>query len=412
MRVDSEDGVLPVKERREGTRHIGVTKWKGQLADKSESHLPDKKSGQAKDSPYSRTLSTAKHFRFAIRFDLRSSLKEEPKSLVEVTMNHATFRASEQTRTPNLIWRTIFVATLGTSFFLASCANQTASGQHATILMRDGMTLTGTVTATSATEITLAGDDNSKHTVPMAQVKSIEYDDERAGQASASQPSSTGVQAPASGGAAAPARRSSASRAASRAKSDAVHEEHYHPTQDEIQTKTYVLPVGTKVSVRTEETIDSGQAVEGQTFAAEIADDVLDANGDVVAPHGANTQIVIRSASKGGRFKGTSDLVLDLQSISVGGKEYLVSTTDLQQSGKKGFGANKRTAEFTGGGAALGAIIGAIAGGGKGAAIGAGAGAGAGAVTQIATKGGAIKIPAETVLTFQLDKPVQIVEAK
>ena len=53
-----------------------------------------------------------------------------------------------------------------------------------------------------------------------------------------------------------------------------------------------------------------------------------------------------------------------------------------------------------------------IAGGGKGAAIGAGAGAGAGAVTQIATKGGAIKVPAETVLTFQLDKPVQIVEAK
>src|SRR5882762_15384 len=96
----------------------------------------------------------------------------------------------------------------------------------------------------------------------------------------------------------------------------------------------------------------------------------------------------------------------------VGGKQYLVSTTDLQQKGKQGFGANKRTAEFTGGGAALGAIIGAIAGGGKGAAIGAGAGAGAGAVTQVATKGGAIRVPAEMVLTFQLDKPVQIVEAK
>ena len=50
--------------------------------------------------------------------------------------------------------------------------------------------------------------------------------------------------------------------------------------------------------------------------------------------------------------------------------------------------------------------------GGKGAAIGAGAGAGAGAVTQVATKGGAIRVSAETVLTFQLDKPVKIVEAK
>ena len=191
-----------------------------------------------------------------------------------------------------------------------------------------------------------------------------------------------------------------------------MHEEHYHPTQEEIHTKSYALATGTKVPVRTEETIDSASAVEGQTFAAEIADDVVDANGDVVVPRGANAQVVIRSASKGGRFKGASDLVLDLQSISVGGKEYLVSTTDLTQKGKQGFGVNKRTGEFTGGGAALGAIIGAIAGGGKGAAIGAGAGAGAGAVTQIATKGGAIKVPAETVLTFQLDKAVQVVEAK
>jgi hypothetical protein len=327
---------------------------------------------------------------------------------------------------PNLVRRASFVAKLGrvvlasgllmSGLFLASCGNQTASGQHATILMRDGTTLTGTVTATSTAEITVAGDDKVTHTIPMAQVKSIDYDDAPAAQTSAAETSSTGgaSSTSASGGNSSSGsgvdthRRSSASRA----RSEAVHAEHYHPTQDEIQTKTYVLPVGTKVPVRTEETIDSGKAVEGQTFAAEIADDVLDANGDVVVPHGANAQIVIRSATKGGRFKGTSDLVLDLQSVSVGGKEYRVSTTDLQEKGKQGFGVNKRTGVFTGGGAALGAIIGAIAGGGKGAAIGAGAGAGAGAVTQIATKGGAIKVPAETVLTFQLDKAVRIVEAK
>ena len=268
--------------------------------------------------------------------------------------------------------------------------------------MRDGTTLTGIVTATSPAEITLAGDDNATHTVPMTQVKSIGYDEAPAAQGSATQTSDANSGAPAT-----PTRRSAASRA-----DDAAHEHHYHPTRAEIHTKTYVLPLGTKVPVRTEETIDSATAAERQTYAAEIADDVFDANGDVVVPRGANAQVVIRSATKGNRFHGTSDLVLDLQSISVGGKQYLVSTTDLQQKGKQGFGANKRTAEFTGGGAALGAIIGAIAGGGKGAAIGAGAGAGAGAVTQVATKGGAIRVPAETVLTFQLDKPVQIVEAK
>jgi hypothetical protein len=223
----------------------------------------------------------------------------------------------------------------------------------------------------------------------MSQVKSIEYDD-AAASTSATQTGST------------PVRRAS----------DSVHQHHYHPTRSEIHTKTYVLPAGTHVSVRTEDTINSAAAVEGQTYAAEVADDVLDADSDVVIPHGANAQIVIRSASKGGRFHGTSDLVLDLQSVSVEGQRFNINSSDVKESGKPGFGANKRTAIFTGGGAAIGAIIGAIAGGGKGAAIGAGAGAGGGALTQILTKGGSIRVPAETVLTFQLDNPVQIVEAK
>jgi hypothetical protein len=299
--------------------------------------------------------------------------------------------------------------------FLASCNNQATTGPHATVLMRDGSSLAGMVTATSPSEITLSGDDKVTHTIPMTQVKSIEYDDASATQAPPAPAPAADTTAPP----AAAAQTSSASApppipprsAASRA-DDAEHEHHHHPTQAEIRTKTYVLPIGSRVPVRTEETIDSGTAAEGQTYAAEIADDVPDANGDTVVPRGANAQIIIRSATKGNRFHGQSDLVLDLQSISVGGKEYLVSTTDLQQKGRQGVGANKRTAEFTGGGAALGAIIGAIAGGGKGAAIGAGAGAGAGVIGQVATKGGAIKVPAETMLTFQLDKPVQIVAAQ
>ena len=313
-------------------------------------------------------------------------------------MNHATFRASSRRAgASKLLGRTIFAAAaLGALFFLTSCSKQQTSVQHATVLLRDGTTQTGTVTGTSPSEITLAGDDKTTHTIPMTQVKSIEYDDAGAAETSSAQ---TG------GG---PTPRASAAKRAS----DSVHEHHYHPTQAEIHTKTYVLPAGTQVSVRTEDTINSANAVEGQTYAAEVAEDVLDANGDVVIPHGSNAQIVIRSASKGGRFHGTSDLVLDLQSVSVEGQQYFVSTTDVGKSGKQGLGANKRTAEYTGGGAALGAIIGAIAGGGKGAAIGAGAGAGGGALTQILTKGGSIKVPAETVLTFQLDKPVQIVEAK
>jgi hypothetical protein len=215
-------------------------------------------------------------------------------------MNHAA---------SDLMRRTIFAgAVLGVLFFQASCAKQ-APGPHATILMRDGTTLSGTVTATSPAEVTLTGDDNTAHTVPMTQVKSIEYDDAAA--------------APAGGG--------QTGATANRRASEAAHEHHYHPTQAEIHTQTYVLAAGTKVSVRTEDAINSASAVEGQTYAAEVTDDVLDANGDVVVPHGSNAQIVIRSASKGGRFRGASDLVLDLQSISVEGQQYTVSTNDLKE---------------------------------------------------------------------------------
>jgi hypothetical protein len=172
------------------------------------------------------------------------------------------------------------------------------------------------------------------------------------------------------------------------------------------------LPAGSEVSVRTNEAIDSGTAAEGQTFDAQITRDAKNANGDVVIPRGSRARIVIKSASKGGRFRGASDLVLDLQSVTINGRQYTIDTADISQKGRSGVGANKRTAEYTGGGAALGAIIGAIASGGKGAAIGAGAGAGAGALTQVLTKGGAIKVPAESVLTFLLDKPLKVTAAE
>jgi hypothetical protein len=63
---------------------------------------------------------------------------------------------------------------------------------------------------------------------------------------------------------------------------------------------------------------------------------------------------------------------------------------------------------MVGGGAALGTIIGAIAGGGSGALAGAAIGAGAGAVTQVLTKGDRVRVPAETVLNFRLDQPIQL----
>ncbi|HEV3331583.1 MAG TPA: hypothetical protein VG096_11410 [Bryobacteraceae bacterium] len=269
---------------------------------------------------------------------------------------------------------------------LSSCAKPTG-GQHATVQMRDGTSVSGTVISNSSDEVKIAGDDKVTHTIPMSQVRAIEYSD-------AAEP----VAAPPAPGAPA---------SASAPENEPEHHEHRHPTEAAITSKTYMLRAGTSISVRNEDTIDSGKAVEGQTFPAEVTKDVLDAAGNVVIPRGSNALIVIRSATKGGKIRGSSDLVLDLASVSIDGRQYQLNTADLEEKGHSGVGANRRTGEFAGGGAAVGAIIGAIAGGGKGAAVGAGSGAGAGALTQILTKG-TIKVPVETVLTFQLDNPLRV----
>ena len=101
-------------------------------------------------------------------------------------------------------------------------------------------------------------------------------------------------------------------------------------------------------------------------------------------------------------------MTLDMQSMTVSGRRYLVSTTNLKQDTGTGIGANKRTAETIGGGAALGTIIGAIAGGAKGAAIGVPVGAAAGAGVQVLNRGKDVRVPAETLLTFNLSAPVSL----
>jgi hypothetical protein len=272
--------------------------------------------------------------------------------------------------------------------FLTSCAKQDSSTAsttpaadlpHATVVMRDGSRAMGAVAVSTPSEITLNLDGGGTKTIAMKDVRRVDYGD-----------------APAASGSAAPM---------------PTHDDHYHPPTAAVTSKTRILGAGSELPIRTEETIDSGHAAEGQVYAAEVAADVRDSDGAVLIPRGSNAQIVIKSATRGGKIRGQSDLVLDLKSVSVEGQQYFLNTTDIEEKGHAGVGKNKRTAEFAGGGAAIGAIIGAIAGGGKGAAIGAGAGAGAGALGEIVTKG-KIKVPAETVLTFKLDSALRVVEAQ
>jgi outer membrane lipoprotein SlyB len=120
---------------------------------------------------------------------------------------------------------------------------------------------------------------------------------------------------------------------------------------------------------------------------------------------------VIRRIEEGGTLR-SGNLILDLDSVRINNRRYAVSTSDIEAGTQKGLGANRRTAEMVGGGAALGTLLGALAGGGKGAAIGAVAGAAAGGGVQILTKGSEIKVPAEAYLDFKLDEPLYLRETQ
>jgi hypothetical protein len=165
------------------------------------------------------------------------------------------------------------------------------------------------------------------------------------------------------------------------------------------------VPKGTEIAIRTNEAIDAKHPSDSRVYQGQVDRDVMDRNGGVVIPRGSTAELIMRNASD-------SDILIDLESITVNGQRYTVDSQETtavgQEDRRDGVGGNKRTGKYVGGGAVIGAIIGAIAGGGKGAAIGAATGAGAGAVGQSVTRGGKVRLPAESVLTFRLDRAMRL----
>lgn len=170
------------------------------------------------------------------------------------------------------------------------------------------------------------------------------------------------------------------------------------------------VPAGTELVVRTVEMADSGAVTIGQTFAAIVEQRVTDAAGVVIVPVGASAQLVIRELTEGGAM-GSPDMAIDVQSVTVDGRRYAISTTDLTVGSDTGLGGNGRTVAAVGGGAVLGTLIGATLGGGRGAVVGGLIGAAGGAGAQVLTRGRHVRVPADTELRFRLDQATTLLSA-
>jgi hypothetical protein len=166
------------------------------------------------------------------------------------------------------------------------------------------------------------------------------------------------------------------------------------------------LASGTWITARVNEELSSDRNQSGDTFTATLVEPLV-ADGYVVARRGQMIAGRVAQAERAGRTKGTSSLGLELLEISlVDGQQLPVMTEWIEYEGPTSRGSDVATvAAVTG----IGAAIGAAADGGRGAGIGALAGAAASTIGVLATRGKAVVIYPESVLTFRMLEPVAIV---
>ena len=168
--------------------------------------------------------------------------------------------------------------------------------------------------------------------------------------------------------------------------------------------KKVTVPAGTRILIRMIDSIDTTKQKAGYRFTASLETN-LQVDNVVVAPRGTTVYGQLISASSAGRFKGSSELTLELTDIVINGTSYPLLTSDYSV---RGSGEGSKTAKKVVGGAGLGALIGGIAGGGTGAAIGVLAGAAGGTAIAASKKGQQLSIPSESLLEFRLEQPAPL----
>jgi hypothetical protein len=165
-----------------------------------------------------------------------------------------------------------------------------------------------------------------------------------------------------------------------------------------------VIPAGTELNVILSDPLNSGKNKAGDTFTATLAAPVY-ANGSTILERGASVQGKVVAADASGRVSGKATMSIALTGVSYNGNIVPIETKELAAEAESTTG---RDAKVIGGTAGVGAIIGAITGGGKGAATGAAIGGAAGTGAVLVTKGKEVDYPAESRLTFTLDRELTV----
>jgi len=141
-----------------------------------------------------------------------------------------------------------------------------------------------------------------------------------------------------------------------------------------------VVPPGTSLVVRTNDTVSTDRAFRDTSYDASLAEDVLDQNGRVLIPRESPVDLVVFSFGfLGPGGAGTTELVLGVRAVAVNGVSYPVQTAEPERDG--GLAASSHTAKLVGGG---------------------------GATDRVLTRGSRINVPTGTLLRFQSEHPIRL----
>lgn len=127
------------------------------------------------------------------------------------------------------------------------------------------------------------------------------------------------------------------------------------------------LNPGTVISVRTNQPIDV-ERQDYRVYTGIVDQDVRGDNGRLAIPRSATVELMVR-------VERDNDLILDLESVTVNGQRYAIRTDANRVESQR---ANSL----------VGAIVGAINGG--------------------QARGRAVRIPRDSVVTFRLDRPLDM----
>lgn len=170
------------------------------------------------------------------------------------------------------------------------------------------------------------------------------------------------------------------------------------------------VPVGTFLTFQVQEPVSTETHATGDVFAAALATDILDADGEVLIPAGTRSRWMVTESSSDAGPDGEALLAFRLEAVELGGEwtplQATVTEAHTQASAED---SKTESAAKVAVGAAAGAILGQIIGKDTESTLkGAGAGAAVGTVVALTTRGSKVTLPVGSTVTVSLDEPVTI----